>query len=153
MIFNRKNFQLYINVVVIILHLKDTNQLFISNINKFDNINYLIDSLINLQLISEFDYETILNFTNKTKSNYITSLTIKEKETEITNKEYSDIFNNYLRSAILELMYDKKSWPKIFMEWFNMFFLKRFIFEKLSSSSRIRNGSEPNLAREKAASS
>ena len=28
----------------------------------------------------------------------------------------------------ISLMYDKKSWPKIFMEWFNMFFLKRFIF-------------------------
>tara|TARA_Y100000590_G_scaffold42114_1_gene44838 strand:+ start:1379 stop:2557 length:1179 start_codon:yes stop_codon:yes gene_type:complete len=27
----------------------------------------------------------------------------------------------------ISLMYDKKSWPRIFMEWFNMFFLKRFI--------------------------
>ena len=28
----------------------------------------------------------------------------------------------------ISLMYDKKSWPKIFSEWFRMFFLKKFIF-------------------------
>ena len=92
---DRKNSQLYINVVVLILYLRDTNQIIVSNINKFDNINYLIDVGL---IYNKNNYLYIANIARiyELQNNYDNALKLNLQAIDIEPKNSQILYNTSL---------------------------------------------------------
>ena len=101
------------------------------NVLPIINVNFFCDVLVNEKIIDEFQYESILNFTNVEKNKYIKSLklgneikisndtpdnSLNEGNNDNTNNDENNLtyknlemFNHKLKSVIFDLIYFKKS--------------------------------------------